>query len=232
MALNYYLADNYLKPGSSDLIAKPHRLEFIEQEKIVEIMTRAGSILKKTEILAVLDEFFEVIQEHLENGKGIRSEYLVLTPTIKGAFNDHEDKFDPKRHQTHISVALGKPLKKSADKIKVNKAGTPAFPLPHIISVVDCKSGGVDSVLTPDHFIEIIGKHLKIQDLNDPESGIFYINQENGRIKRSNQYHVNHPGRLMCLAPGLKKGSYRLEIRGLKYKKAPSLHFDKVLQVN
>jgi len=86
--LHYSLHVNHLTEGEHDYRAVAQPLENYKIEDIVRQITGRGSILKDTECIAVIHDFFRVIGENLVEGKGFTSEYFRIFPSIAGKF-DH-----------------------------------------------------------------------------------------------------------------------------------------------
>lgn len=210
--LKYALFRNRLTQGENDYVAIPQSLSNKKIEDIINQITVPGSILKETECVAVIHDFFRAITENLKNGHGFVSEYIRIQPSITGIFNGNEDQFDELRHKKQISVSATAVLKHAADYLKLEKV-VGSSPKPEIKSVFDLKTQEIDGQLTPGHMVEIRGSKLKLNpDLND--EGIFLINNSDGSEINIVQVHTNWPSRLTAMLPDeLPAGSYTLEIR-------------------
>jgi len=193
-------------------MAIPQSLNNKKIDDIIRQITKPGSILKETECVAVVHDFFKAISENLKEGYGFVSEYIRIQPTISGVFNGNDDQFDPLRHQKQISASAGTAFKNAAEQLKLEKVQG-SITAPIIKSVYDLKSQETNTQLSPGHMIEVQGSRLKInRDLND--EGIFLVKDADGNETKVEQVHTNLPSRLSGMLPeALSTGNYTLEIR-------------------
>lgn len=208
--MKYALYRNYLTEGENDFSAIPLSQTNKKIEDIIGQITKPGSILKQTECVAVIHDFFRAISENLVEGTGFVSEYIRIQPSISGVFDGHDDQFDGQRHQKQISVSATSVLKSAISKLKLEKV-SPNVRTPEIESVYDLKSQKLDGPLSPGHMIEIRGTRLKV-NMDQPDEGIYLIS--NGAATRLEFIHSNLPSTLSAMLPeGLTAGDYTLEVR-------------------
>jgi hypothetical protein len=210
--LKYALYRNHLTEGENDFSAIPLSLTNLNIEEIITQITKPGSILKHTECVAVIHDFFGAISENLVEGIGFVSEYIRIQPGISGVFDGPVDHFDEQRHQKQINILASGVLKNAISKLKVEKV-LPNDRTPEIDSVFDLKTQGLDGLLSPGHMIEIRGSRLKL-DSDQPDEGIYLISKGDGAETRLEFIHRNLPGTLSAMLPeGLGVGDYMLEVR-------------------
>jgi len=210
--LQYALFRNRLTQGDNDYMAIPQSLSNKKIEDIIKQITKPGSILKETECVAVIHDFFRAISENLEDGYGFVSEYIRVQPSITGVFDGAEDQYDDLRHSKQISVSAAAVLKDAAEHLLLEKVAG-SSPKPEIKSVYDLKSQEIDGQLTPGHMLEIIGSKLKL-DFEQADEGIFLINDADSSEIKIEQVHTNLPSKLAGMLPdALPSGSYSLELR-------------------
>lgn len=210
--LDYALYPNRLTEGEDDFLAIPQSLINKKIEDIIRQITKPGSILKETECLAVIHDFFKAIAENLAQGYGFTSEYIRIQPGIIGVFDGIEDKFDESRHQKVVNINASLKLKNALEQVHLQKVD-PKVASADIQSVFDFKSQKEDSLLSPGHMIEIKGKRLKFNtEAND--EGIFLTSVNGKNTTRVKLVHTNRPGKLTAMLPDdLTAGKYTLEIR-------------------
>jgi hypothetical protein len=210
--LKYALYRNHLTEGENDFSAIPLSLTNKKIEDIIAQITKPGSILKQTECVAVIHDFFRAISENLVEGTGFISEYIRIQPRISGVFEGQDDQFDEQRHQKQISVSAAGVLRGAISRLKVEKV-LPNVRTPMIESVYDLKTQSYDNTLSPGHMIEIRGSRLKVH-MEQPDEGIFLINDADGAATRLDHVHGNLPSTLSAMLPeGLAAGDYTVEVR-------------------
>ena len=210
--LKYALYRNHLTKGENDYSAMPQSLINKKIEDIIQQITTPGSILKQTECVAVIHDFFRAISENLNEGYGFISEYIRIQPKIVGVFEGIEDQFDAHRHQKQLSVTAANILKQAVEGVKLEKV-VANIRQPEIKSVYDLKSQETNGQLSPGHMLEIIGSRLKL-DIEKPDEGVFLVNSANDSETKIQQIHTNLPSRISGMIPeSVAAGSYKLEVR-------------------
>lgn len=210
--LKYALYRSQLNGRQNTYTAIPQAYEIKNIEDIIHQLTGPGSILKETECVAVIHDFFKALSSQLHEGHGFSCDYMRIHPKITGVFEGKEDVFDPKRHQKKLSIVATNVLKDVLNELKLEKV-QPIGSQAEIKSVYDLKSRQTDGILSPGHLIEIHGQKLKLNtELAD--EGIFLINNADELEIKISQLHTNRPGKLAAMLPdNLASGTYLLEVR-------------------
>ena len=213
--ITFSLHDNVLTPDPLDHMAVVQDTPKCTTQDLVEDITGEGSILKPTECNAVINAVFMALGKRLRQGQGFISEYLLIDRSISGVFTDDADRFDPERHQIKTNVRLGSTLAKLAEQSPVKKV--PAIKkLPVLENFRDMKSKTLNDRLTPGSFAEIHGKDLKINDPDNPDEGVFFIDRQ-GKASRVAEVSNNYPSKLTVEVPDkLPAGEYFLEVRTVR----------------
>ncbi|UOB18415.1 DNA-binding domain-containing protein [Abyssalbus ytuae] len=209
MSLKYSLNENLLTPQPDDYSARPQGVKSHDLESIIAQMVSKGSTVTRTDILAVLNNFFEVVGAITANGETINTDLFKTNFSISGVFEGATDGFDKSRHTIKINTNTGKVLKEALAKIQVEKITTPEI-IPHIIEVKDSISGSVNDHITSNGILEITGSLLKIEG-DHPDNGIYLI-AEDGTKNKVTTIADNKPGRLFAVLPTLTAGEYTLEV--------------------
>lgn len=210
--LQYALYLNHLTEGENDYTAVPQSLVNKKIEDIIPQITKPGSILKETECVAVIHDFFKAISENLNEGYGFVSDYIRIQPKISGVFEGLDDQFDQLRHQKKVGVNAAGILKSAIEGLKLEKV-TANIRKPEITSVYDLKSQQMDGPLSPGHMMELRGSLLKVNtELAD--EGIFLMNNSDNSEIKLTQIHMNLPSNVSGMLPDeLPTGTYTLEVR-------------------
>lgn len=210
MSLKYALLENLLTPSPDDYTAQLQEVKSHDMNSLIEKMLQKGSTITKTDTLAVVNAFFEVIEEVTRQGETIHLEMFKTRFSISGVFEGAADRFDAGRHIVHLNVTAGKRLKEALSGIPLEKV-TSVKVTPHILEVKDSITGSVNEQLTAAGVIEIIGSRLKIAG-DSTENGV-YFEDENGKAYKAATLIENKPARLIVLMPKLEKGTYLLNIK-------------------
>ena len=209
MSLKYALLENLLTARTYDYTAQPQDVESHDIDSITERMLQKGSTITKTDTLAVLNSFFETIQEVTKEGEGVNTDLINTNFSIQGVFEGATDSFDPKRHTVRLNINAGKVLRKELSDITLEKTAANEV-LPHILEVKDSITASVNENITSAGVIEIVGSLLKIEGSN-PINGISFISQD-GTARRAVTIVDNKPAKLILIAPALKAGDYTLQV--------------------
>ncbi len=213
MPLEFALFDNAMTPDPTDYRAVVQNVRKRTIDEAVDRIAVPGSILKRTECVAVIHEFLGNMSKDLEEGIGFTSEYIMIAPNIGGVFTSEDDNFDPKRHEKTLTVRLGKVFKESLAKLKVKKVEGSQV-VPRLKSIEDFESDEKNNILTPGGTATISGERLKIEDVNAEDQGVFFISIADGSEYNARKIKTNEPKTLTVLLPSdIPQGNYTVEVR-------------------
>ena len=216
MALEFALYENHLTADPTDYVAVVQDVTVRDLDQVIEQITGPGSILKPTECQTVLRDFFLKLTENLRNGEGFLGPYVTLSPSIQGNFDGDDDSFDPERHRTYASLAMGPIMREATEAIEVQKVSA-NLRTPILRKFFDWGTQTENATLTPGATGEITGDLLKF-DPTDSEQGVFLVNIADGTEIKVAYVRVNHPKTIQfAIPPLLPAGSYRLEVRSTVY---------------
>jgi len=212
MSLNFALYENHLTADPTDYVAVVQDVKVHDLDEVIEQITGPGSILKPTECQTVLRDFFLKLTENLRNGEGFLSPYVTLTPSIQGTFDSDEDGFDPARHRTYASLAMGPIMRDATEAIDVQKVSA-NLRTPILRKFFDWGTQTENSTLTPGATGEITGEMLKFDDTED-EQGVFLVATADNTETKVSFVRINQPKTIHFAIPtSLPAGNYRLEVR-------------------
>lgn len=210
MSLKYALLENLLTPSPDDYTAQVQGVKSHDMNSIIQKMLQKGSTITKTDTLAVLNAFFEVIEEVTRQGETTHLDSFKTQFSISGVFQGADDRFDANRHSVRLNVHAGKRLKEVLARMTLEKV-TAEKALPHVLEVKDSITGSINQNITANGVLEIIGSRLKIAG-NAPENGV-YFEADNGKAYKAATLIENKPARLMVFVPKLEKGTYFMSIK-------------------
>ncbi|MCT4637214.1 MAG: DUF4469 domain-containing protein [Bacteroidales bacterium] len=209
--IKYRLIKHPFAKNRTGYVARIVNQKIVNQDSIIEQITREGSILKSTECRAVLDAFFNQIVENANSGVGYHGKYIDVRHTIKGNFIDEGDSYNSDRHSINVTIGLSKEFTNKVKDPKTEKLQYVEH-LPVINRVYDHISDETDSIITSGGVIDIIGENIKIYDSN-PLHGVYIIGDDNKIVSKVERISVNFPQKLMVVLPrNIQIGSYYIEI--------------------
>jgi hypothetical protein len=208
--LQYSLHENPLTKRKDDFSARTRTAMSYDRDRFIDLMLQRGTLLTKTDIVAVFNDMEETMAYIMNNGGSVSLPLLKTSFSISGAFNGATDSFDPLRHKVHVKLGNGVLLRDLEKKLKPEKVNVPS-PQPQILEVKDILSGKVDEVLTSGGVVEIEGIRIKLSG-NKPTVGLWFVD-ENGAEIKAETIVANKPKQIIALIPSLTVGAtYRLKI--------------------
>ncbi|MDE0471513.1 MAG: DUF4469 domain-containing protein [Ekhidna sp.] len=209
MSLKYSLTENLLTAQPDDYNARPQDVKSHDLESIISQMLEKGSTVTRADILAVLNNFFEVAGSITADGEMINTDLFKTNLSITGVFDGAGDTFDKGRHTIKVNTNAGKVLKDALDKIQVEKTTAPEA-IPYILEVKDSVSGSVNDQITSGGVLEITGSLLKIEG-SDSNNGVYLVAADATKNKIVTLVD-NKPARLFVILPTLAAGEYTLQV--------------------
>jgi len=209
MVLKYSLVENLLTERPDDLSAQTHSMGSFDREAIITRMLQKGTLLTRTDILAVLNAFEETITDALLNGYAVNLPLFNTSFSISGLFEGAMDSFDGNRHKLNINLTKGTLLRNAEKNVKLEKTAARA-PQPTIQEVMDSVSGAVNERLTASGVVELRGYNLRIEG-DDPTCGLWFI-AENGIETKAAVILENKPSRIMAMIPALAAGNWQVKV--------------------
>ncbi len=210
MSLKYSLSEALLTSSPNDYQARAEDVKSHDLASITERMVQKGTTVTRTDTIAVLNAFFEVLTEITKNGEAINLELFKTHFSIQGLFHGATDSFDPKRHHIKINMHAGARLKKVLENLPLTKTA-PTETLPHILEVRNITDGSINGRITTKGVVEIIGNLLKVDGPNK-QNGVYFVAADKSEHKVQTIIEKK-PARLIAMVPDMPKGPYTLEVR-------------------
>jgi len=208
MAVKYSLFKNPLAKRPDGYTAQVYRNMSCDKEAIIAHMLERGTLLTRTDILAVLNSFDETVAALLVEGNTVTYPLFSASFSISGVFNGTLDLFDPKRHRLNIVVAKGELLRSLEAQMKAEKVAA-SEPQPHIL-MVNCIREAKGEAPAAAGVIEVFGHALKIEG-DDPACGLWFVDNSGKGVKAATIIG-NKPEKVMAVIPDLKSGYYRVKV--------------------
>jgi hypothetical protein len=207
--LKYSLVKNHLTNREDDYAAQIHCMESLDNEAIITRMLNKGTLLTRTDILAVLNNWEETVEEALLEGNNLILPVFNTSFSISGIFESPLDNFDENRHKLNINLTRGIRVRETEKKVKFEKT-TSALPHPQIQEVRDTVSGKVNEVLTKNGVIELSGENHKIEGEAD-NYGVWFVNEKKKK-KKAEVIIENKPSRIIAMIPDLGSGNWQVKL--------------------
>ena len=207
--LKYSLVENLLTERPDDYSAQTHSKGSIDKEALITRMLNRGTLLTRTDIVAVLNGLEETVVEALLDGHALNLPLFNTSFSISGVFESPLDTFDGNRHKLNINLTKGVLLRSAEKEVKLEKSNVPAS-LPQIQEVKDSVSGVVNERLTSGGVVEVRGYNLKIEGVT-PTCGLWFV-AENGAEIRAATMVENKPSRILAMIPALPAGKYQVKV--------------------
>ncbi len=207
--IKYHLLENFLTERADDYTAQVISAGSFSKEAIVDRMLQRGTLITKTDALAVLNSYEETIVEIIKEGNTVALPLYQTGFSISGVFEGAMDTFDPSRHSLKITINKGTLLRKAQADLKLEKTTNVASTL-SILEVRDAVSGTANISLTPNGIMEIYGSNIKVVG-DKPECGVYLVAADGSDTKVSTIAR-NKPSTLMCLIPALSVGTYQVKV--------------------
>ena len=232
--VKYSLSEIALTERPDDYSALAEASGSYNFEAIINRMLSRGTLVTRTDIVAVLNNLFETIGDISLEGGTINLPIFNTSFSVSGVFDGPLDTFDGNRHKLNLNLTKGTLLRKVEKEVKLEKTN-PSSTLPQIQEVKDSLSGTVNEQLTPKGVVELRGYGLKIEgDL--PQCGLWFVNQD-GADEKAELLIENKPSKILAMIPALPTGQYQMKVvtqhSGTKLLKTPKVFvFQKILTVN
>ena len=200
--LTYSLLENRLTERPDDYSAHTHVVASLDKEAIITRMLNRGTLLTRTDILAVLNGLEETVAEALLEGNSVTLPLFNTSFSVSGVFDGPLDVFDKHRHKLNINLTKGLLLREAEQKVKLEKVNL-AVPQPNIQEVKDSISGTVNEKLTSKGVVELRSFNLKVEGDN-PDCGVWF--SINGQDFKSAVLIENKPSKIIAIIPELPAG--------------------------
>lgn len=210
--LKYSLAENLLTERPDDYAAQPHSAASLDKEALISRMLQRGTLLTRTDIIAVLNGMEETVAEALTEGCTVNLPLFNTSFSISGVFEGPLDSFDGSRHKLNINLTKGSLLREAERGVKLEKTNpTGGASLPNVQEVKDSVSGALNERLTSGGVVELRGYHLKVEG-DDPAVGLWFVPEGGGAELKAQVLVENKPSKIIALLPALPAGSYRVKV--------------------
>jgi hypothetical protein len=212
MAIDFIILKSPLAAHPTGHSARVKSKGTISFEKVTHMVANRRTTVAKSDVLSVLEDFFDTVEELLQDGYTVVTPHTILRTAIQGNFEHPADEFDPHRHLIVVRITAGKRLRRAMRDVQARKLKwEPPHPRP--LNWIDVATGAQNGPVTPGGEGRIIGSGLRF-DPADPRQGVFFIAADKTET-RAEELTLNTPGHLIVRIPVLPAGWYKVEVRAL-----------------
>ncbi|CAL2088548.1 DNA-binding domain-containing protein [Tenacibaculum sp. 190524A02b] len=207
--MKYYLTENNLSEETNyiaRILAKPS----IDQEALIDKMLSKRNLISKTDVVAVLNFYYEEIGICINEGNNLNLPLFNLSYSIKGNFESEEDYYNPEKHKLEVNIHSRKIIKNIEKHMPLEKVTVPRY-VTHINTFEDYASKTINTYLTPNSIFEILGTRLKIAGEDEEAVGVYFVSEDQTEYKVS--LVVNQYKKLIGQVPELEAGNYTIRIK-------------------
>ncbi|MCF2874310.1 MULTISPECIES: DNA-binding domain-containing protein [unclassified Tenacibaculum] len=207
--MKYYLSENKLT-DEDNYLARVLVERTIDQDMLITKMLRKRNLVSKTDIVAVLNSYYEEVIQCINDGDNITLPIANISYSITGVFDTDEDSFTDDKHKLQINLNGGRLIKDLAENIPLKKVSPPPAST-EITHVKDIKSDTVNTSITSEGVFELRGSRLRI-DGEHADIGLYFVAEDNTETKVEHLV-VNGLTKIIAQAPTLASGDYRIRIK-------------------
>lgn len=207
--MKYYVTKNHLT-NENNYIARVLATHSVSQAGLIKKMLEKRSAVGKTDIVAVLNSFYETIVQCIKDGDTVILPLFNISYSITGIFEDDEEVFSKKKHKLHIKLKTGKIIKDILHEVLITKIASPNVHT-QITQVVDIGSETTNRQITSEGLFELLGSRLKIAG-SHPNVGLYFVAEDTTEIKVT-RFSRNTFKNIIAQAPQLTPGKYTIRIK-------------------
>ena len=207
--MKYYLSENRLT-DEANYTARVLTERTINQDELIEKMLSKRNLVSKTDIVAVLNSYYEEIIESIEEGDNINLPIVKIGYSISGVFETEEDSFNPDIHKLHVNLNSGKLINEVKEDIPLQKITAPITST-LINNCKDITSQTTNTTITSNGLFELNGVRLKVEG-DKEEVGLYFV-AENGTETKVQYLAQNGYKKVIGQVPTLATGTYKIRIK-------------------
>ncbi|WP_299163153.1 DNA-binding domain-containing protein [uncultured Tenacibaculum sp.] len=207
--MKYYLIENKLTE-ERNYIARVLTTRKINQTGLIKKMLRKRNLVSKTDIVAVLNSYYEEIIQSIKDGYAINLPLLNIGYSITGIFESSENSFTKEKHKLHVKLNNGRLINEVLQNIPLKKVVSPNSTT-EITHLVDVTSKTINTIITSEGLFELSGNRLKIAGTH-ATIGLYFV-AENGNEIKVTLFSRNNFKNIIAQAPQLSPGSYAIRIK-------------------
>lgn len=207
--MKYYLVENKLT-DEVNYSARILTERTVNQNELIEKMLSKRNLVSKTDIVAVLNSFYEEIIQSIEEGDNLNLPLFNIGYSMTGVFETEEESFNLEKHKLHVNLNSGKLINEVKRDIPLQKVTAPVSSTT-ITNLKDITSQTINATLSPNGIFELNGLRLKVAG-DQPEVGLYFVSENNTEFKVDHLAQNNYK-KIIGQVPTLAPGAYKVRIK-------------------
>ncbi|WP_299104359.1 DNA-binding domain-containing protein [uncultured Tenacibaculum sp.] len=207
--MKYYLVENKLT-DEVNFSARILTERTVNQNELIEKMLSKRNLVSKTDIVAVLNSFYEEIIQSIEEGDNLNLPLFNIGYSMTGVFETEEESFNLEKHKLHVNLNSGKLINEVKRDIPLQKVTAPVSST-LITNLKDITSQTTNAKLSPNGIFELNGLRLKVAG-DQAEVGLYFVSENNTEFKVDHLAQNNYK-KIIGQVPTLAPGTYKVRIK-------------------
>jgi len=171
-----------LNNGDHDYLTRTRPTLKVSYEQLIEDMIQYHSTVTRSDIVAVMEIFHDVVANHLLDGAFVNTPLVNLRPSVKGRIAINGSTGEPL--EIIAKVHAGSFLRRTMEQASLSKLPTGLQGRPAPMFYIDDAAGQFNQVLTRGGNGQLHGERMKF-DASDPEQGVFLVDTGNGNAEKA-----------------------------------------------
>jgi hypothetical protein len=211
VSINYTVKENALQPGT--FYARPVAQSVHSLATIIRNIAYATA-LSPSEVRAVVEAFTREVLTGLADGMRVSIDGLANFRVRMAQVLDSADgEFDPAQGgRLYVAASVKPALTRQLRAMAQYEKSVTGRKLPVLVEFVDVQSK-LQNQYTPGSIGELNGKFLRIDDENDVQQGLFFIDASDGSEAKVGVLQRNSSRKLVFLTPAPLAGPQLVEVR-------------------
>lgn len=208
--LHFSIIPNPLVTDKNVNRAVVQAIHWLENDQAIdEVAEKTG--IPADMVVKVFKGITDCIGEHCQNGHGIRLEFMVSKPLIKGNLEEGQTSLHYPDQRVEFKLIIGEGVEINYEKIKTQRIESTT----HVVVIESAEDGVTETdgvYLTVNGTLIIQGLEIHVNQENKDE-GVFILDSNGGEY-RCDKLYVNSRSTIQARIPKLAPGDrYEVEIR-------------------
>ena len=215
-SIYYNVRPNLLTADPLDYMGTIQILKSVGFEELATRISKMGSTVTRTDILAVFEDLVTLSKDLLVEGYRINMGDLChLYPKIKGTFVGQTDVFDLARHKVEFGARVPEKTKKLMRPEVMMEKKEVVQRAPNIEAFTDGDSGSINATMTMGNVGLVVGKRFSF-DATQADEGLYIVDSaDSAEAVKVTSFSEKLPSKLNFLIPNtpLTSGEGFFELR-------------------
>ena len=210
----WMVANHLTKDDDTDFIAEVSTVnDTATNADIARMIRDNGSELEYQTILSVVEQYDTMVLKVIQGGRSVINNNFRVSPRVRGNWYGQKPTPDYNVHKATVDLVPTNKFRDALSEVGFEVLG-PKTNVALISFVTDTFTGLGSGAITPNEDIKIVGDKIKVADngTNDPNVGIFFVNEAGTSFKVDRRLTENNPKSIIARVPALPPDKYTLTI--------------------